>query len=132
MVALIQAGTWMALRRSFVLVPILVCCTPILGVSEETPAPTVTITDVHISQRIVTVRNDATGAQESFHIETAQELQSLKVGQILTAPAVQPRSSQNAPPTKADKDQQGGGGCYEQCRRAGSAILECLYWCANR
>ena len=91
MVALIQAGTWMALRRSFVLVPILVCCTPILGVSEETPAPTVTITDVHISQRIVTVRNDATGAQESFHIETAQELQSLKVGQILTAPAVQPQ-----------------------------------------
>lgn len=120
-------------RTAVLLVAVgLVMTSPMLGASQETSATTVTIMNIDKNKGIVTVRNDATGTQRDFNIETAEELQSLKVGQILSVPAVQPRSSESDPPTKASKDQPDEAGCYERCRRTGSAILECLYWCANR
>lgn len=96
-------------------------------------ADTASIISVDKDKGVVTIRNNQTGQSDQIKIESADELQSLKVGTELPKPDVvdvQTRAAQS-PHTMSGKTPEQS--CYQRCMTSpGTTIAQCMYWCGTR
>jgi hypothetical protein len=95
-------------------------------------ADTVSITSINEKTGSVTVKNDATGRSVHFKITNATALKSLRVGQVIAAPAsAQPKAMHRR--SGLGIGPQSPNTCFEDCMAAPqTTILQCMYWCATR
>jgi hypothetical protein len=102
------------------------------GSAKNNDAGTVSITSIDEKTGSVTVRNDATGRAVQFKITNSTALKSLRVGQVIAAPASpQSRIMERRPGLGVGP--QSPNRCFEDCMAAPqTTVLECMYWCATR